>query len=196
MSAGAPLRVAAIVASTREGRLAGAVAAWFLGVAAGRSDLEVETIDLALTPLPDRLPERHPRRGGYGDDVAPFAARIARAEAFVVITPEYNHGYPGALKNALDLVNAEWRAKPVAFVSYGGVAGGVRAVEQLRQVAVELHMAPLRDAVAIPMARRAFAEGVLAAPGGRIADDAATMLDRLAWWGRALAAARGAAPYG
>ena len=195
MSARAPLRVAAIVASTREGRLADAVAAWFLGVAAARADLEVETIDLALTPLPGRLPERHPRRGGYGNDVAPFAARIARAEAFVLITPEYNHGYPGALKNALDLVDSEWRAKPVAFVSYGGVAGGVRAVEQLRQVAVELHMAPLRDAVAVPMARRAFAGGVLLDPDGRIADDAARMLDRLVWWGRALAAARGADPY-
>lgn len=195
MSAAALLRVAAIVASTREGRLADAVAAWFLGVAAARPAIEVDLIDLALTPLPDRLPERHPRRGGYGDDVVPFAERIAGADAFVVITPEYNHGYPGALKNALDLVNAEWRAKPVAFVSYGGVAGGVRAVEQLRQVAVELHMAPLRDAVAIPMARRAFSGGALADPDGRIADDAATMLDRLTWWARALAEARRAAPY-
>ena len=126
----------------------------------------------------------------------PFAERIARADGFVVITPEYNHGYPGTLKNALDLVNAEWRAKPMGFVSYGGPAGGVRAVEQLRQVAVELHLVPLRDAVAIPMARSAFGDGGAPAdPDGFIADSLETMLERLVWWSRALAAARRAAPY-
>lgn len=196
MSAPAPVRLAVIVASTREGRLGEAVAGWFLGIARAHPGLAIDEIDLARTPLPERLPERHPRRGGYPGDVIPFAERIGRADGFVVITPEYNHGYPGALKNALDLVNAEWRAKPVAFVSYGGLAGGVRAVEQLRQVVVELHMAPLRDAVAIPMARRAFAEGDAPDdPGGRLADEAATLLERLVWWSRALAGARAAAPY-
>ena len=188
--------VAVIVASTREGRIGGTVADWFIGRAGRRPGLRIDTIDLDRTPLPGRLPARRPR----GDDRAPelvsFAERVARADGFVVVTPEYNHGYPGPLKNALDLVREEWRAKPMGFVSYGGPAGGVRAVEQLRLVAVELHLVPLRDAVAIPMARAAFGDGgVPDDPGGRIADDVETMLDRLEWWSRALAVARRAAPY-
>lgn len=190
------VQVAVIVASTREGRFAETVADWFLGLGSLRLDLWIDPIDLARTQLPARLPPRHPRDGGYPDEVVPFAERIDRAEAFVIITPEYNHGYPGSLKNALDLVNREWRAKPVAFVSYGGVSGGVRAVEQLRQVVVELHMAPLRDAVVIPMARRAFRESDAPDdPDGLIADSVRTMFDRLVWWSRALSAARRVAPY-
>lgn len=191
-----PVHVAVIVASTREGRIAGTVAEWFLGRARRRTDLRIDPIDLAGTPLPGRLPARRPRGGDHPDGIRPFAERLARADGFVVITPEYNHGYPGTLKNALDLVNAEWRAKPMGFVSYGGPAGGVRAVEQLRQVAVELHLVPLRDAVAIPMARSAFGDGGAPAdPDGFIADSLETMLGRLVWWSRALAAARRAAPY-
>ena len=190
------VQVAVIVASTREGRFAENVADWFLGLGSKRLDLWIDPIDLARTQLPARLPPGHPRDGGYPDEVIPFAERIDRAEAFIVITPEYNHGYPGSLKNALDLVNREWRAKPVAFVSYGGVSGGVRAVEQLRQVVVELHMVPLRDAVVVPMARRAFRAGpVPADPDGLIADSVRTMFDRLVWWARALSAARRVAPY-
>jgi NAD(P)H-dependent FMN reductase len=190
------VQVAVIVASTREGRFAETVADWFLGLGSLRLDLWIDPIDLARTQLPARLPPRHPREGGYPDEVTPFAERIARAEAFIIVTPEYNHGYPGSLKNALDLVNREWRAKPVAFVSYGGVSGGVRAVEQLRQVACELHMVPLRDAVVLPMARRAFRDGDGPDdPDGFIADSVRTMFDRLVWWSRALSAARRVAPY-
>ena len=190
------VHLAVIVASTREGRFAETVADWFLGLASRRLDLWIDPIDLARTQLPSRLPPRHPRGGGYPEDVQPFAERIGQADGFIVITPEYNHGYPGSLKNALDLVNAEWRAKPVAFVSYGGVSGGVRAVEQLRQVAVELHLVPLRDGVVLPMARRAFGEGDAPDdPDGRIADSVAVMFDRMVWWSRALAAARRVAPY-
>lgn len=190
------VQVAVIVASTREGRFADTVADWFLGLASRRLDLWIDPIDLARTQLPGRLPARRPRDGDYPDEVMAFAERIARAEGFVVITPEYNHGYPGSLKNALDLVNAEWRAKPMGFVSYGGPSGGVRAVEQLRQVAVELHLVPLRDAVAIPMARSAFGDdGAPDDPSGLIADRVNTLFDRLVWWSRALAAARRVAPY-
>lgn len=196
MSAAAPVRVTVIVASTREGRLGGTVAGWFTGRARERTGLEVDVLDLAETPLPARLPGRHPARGGYPEAVRPLAERIGRADGFVVVTPEYNHGYPGSLKDAMDLVHAEWRAKPMAFVSYGGVSGGVRAVEQLRQVAVELHLVPVRDAVTLPMARRAFGDAAAPAdPEGMIADAVAALLDRLEWWARALAAARRATPY-
>ena len=191
------VQVGVIVASTREGRFAETVADWFLGVGSLRLDLWIDPIDLARTQLPARLPPRHPREGGYPADIAPFAERVERAEAFIIITPEYNHGYPGSLKNALDMVNHEWRAKPVAFVSYGGVSGGVRAVEQLRQVVVELHMVPLRDGVVLPMARKSFRDDgeVPEDPDGLIADSVRTMFDRLVWWSRALSAARRVAPY-
>lgn len=193
---GAPLRVAVIIASTREGRLGGTVAEWFAGLARRREALEIDVVDLAGAGLPARLPEAHPREGAPAGAVRAFAGRIGRADGFVVVTPEYNHGYPGSLKDAMDLVGAEWRAKPIAFVSYGGVAGGVRAVEQLRQVAVELHLVPVRDAVMLPMARRAFRDGGAPAdPEGMIADGVEAMLDRLEWWSRALAAARRAEPY-
>lgn len=189
------VHVAVIVASTREGRFAETVADWFLGLASRRLDLWIDPIDLARTQLPTRLPPRHPRLGDYPEDVLPFAERIGRAEGYIIVTPEYNHGYPGSLKTALDLVNAEWRAKPVAFVSYGGVSGGVRAVEQLRQVVVELHMVPLRDSVVLPLAARTFTDEGPADPDGMIADSVGVMFDRLVWWSRALVAARRVGPY-
>ncbi len=187
-----------IIGSTREGRIGPAVAGWFVGLAAAASsgDLALEVIDLRETGLPERLAEGHPNRGEYPDSVRPFAARIAAADGYVLVTPEYNHGYPASLKHALDAVGPEWRAKPVAFVSYGGVAGGVRAVEQLRQVVVELHLVPLRDAVILPGARRAFAGGsVPADEDGRLADSVSTLVRRLSWWARALRTQRESEPY-
>jgi NAD(P)H-dependent FMN reductase len=83
---------------------------------------------------------------------------VARADAYVLITPEYNHGYPAVLKNALDTVFAEWGGKPVGFVGYGGPGGGVRAVEQLRQVVIELDMIPLREQVMLQRVYAAFDE--------------------------------------
>ena len=90
---------------------------------------------------------------------------LGLADAFVVVTPEYNHGYPAPLKELIDSVNAEWQAKPVAFVSYGGVSGGLRAVEQLRLVFAELHAVTIRDSVSFPGAWEQFDEsGVLRNP--------------------------------
>ena len=192
----APVPVAMIVASTREERIGGRVADWFAGEARARGDLAVDVIDLDAMTLPARLPAGHPSRGDYPQAVRPFAERIGAAHGFVIVTPEYNHGYPGSLKNAIDLVNPEWRAKPVGYVSYGGLSGGMRAVEQLRQVMVELHAVSLRDAVALPFARRSFREGAAPHdPEGMVADGVRVMLDRLVWWARALAAARAATPY-
>ena len=191
-----PVPIAVIVASTRDGRIGGRVAEWFVGEARARDDLALDVIDLATTALPDHLPAGHPSRGDYPEAVHPFAARIGAADGYVIVTPEYNHGYPGSLKDAIDLVNREWRAKPVAFVSYGGLSGGLRAVEQLRQVVVELHMVSLRDGVALPFAGRAFREGATPDdPEGMVADGVRIMLDRLVWWSRSLAVARAASPY-
>src|SRR5260370_35845557 len=90
---------------------------------------------------------------------------MSKADAFVVVTPEYNHGYPGALKSLIDAVSAEWHAKPVAFVSYGGISGGLRAVEQLRQVFAELHTVTIRDSGSFAGAWEPFdATGTLKSP--------------------------------
>jgi NAD(P)H-dependent FMN reductase len=121
------VRLTVIVASVRPGRFGPTVASWFVGHAAARADIAGDVVvDLA--------------RSG---DVREFPARIDGADAIVVVTPEYNHGYPGPPKTAIDSAGAEWHAKPIGFVSYGGMSGGLRAVEQLRAVFAELHAADL-----------------------------------------------------
>src|SRR5271165_2393581 len=122
------LNLAIIIGSTRKGRFAPVVARWFVGQAERRDDMAVDVIDLADTQLPDVL------SGEPGPEVAAVTTRLAAADAFVVVTPEYNHSFPAPLKNAIDWHSREWRAKPVGFVSYGGIGGGLRAVEQLRLV--------------------------------------------------------------
>ncbi|MGH6894470.1 MAG: NADPH-dependent FMN reductase, partial [Dongiaceae bacterium] len=107
------LNLAIIIGSTREGRFGDTVGRWFAAEAAGRSDFSVDLIDLAEI----RLPAAHPARPT--PEIAAFRARLAAADAFVIVTPEYNHSFPASLKHAIDQAYAEWMAKPVAFVSYG-----------------------------------------------------------------------------
>lgn len=178
-----PLQVAVIIGSTREGRFGGTVADWFVSQAGLRDDIVLDVIDLVDIELPMVLPV------GSGPAAEAFVERIGRADAFVVITPEYNHGYPASLKQAIDFPRDEWREKPVGFVSYGGVSGGLRAVEQLRQVFAELHAVTMRDSVSFAMAWDHFDKtGQLRDPaeGNR---SATTMLDQLVWWATALRAA-------
>lgn len=183
------LRLAIIIGSTREGRLGIHVARWFVDLARQHDDFEVDLIDLAVLDLP----HRHPR--GRSPEVQAFAARIDAADAFVIVTPEYNHSFPASLKHAIDLAKREWFAKPVGFVSYGGRAGGVLAVEQLRLVFAELHAVTMRDLVALQAAWRLFDEdGQLRAPDGP-AVAAKTLLDQLLWWALALREARDERPY-
>lgn len=190
LPADAPLRVAVLIGSTREGRFAPVVADWFLRFAAPYDDLELDPVDLAEHPLPDVVsPAAHP-------EAAEVTERLAAADAFVVITPEYNHSFPAPLKNAIDLHYTQWQAKPVGFVSYGGLAGGLRAVEQLRLVFAELHAVTARDTVSFHNAWENFAEdGSLLRP--EVPEGAGkAMLDQLSWWGRTLRAGRDRAPYG
>jgi NAD(P)H-dependent FMN reductase len=184
-----PLAVAVLIGSTREGRFGPTVARWFVGLARERGDMRLDTIDLADLDLPAVHPSRPT------DAMRRYSERIDRADAFVIITPEYNHGYPAALKHAIDLAHREWRAKPVAFVSYGGIAGGLRSVEQLRQVFAELHATTVRDTVSFHGAQAVFdADGEpIDAAGCNAA--AKTMLDQLAWWATALRTARTTHPY-
>ena len=141
-----PLKVAVLIGSTREGRFGDTVARWFLAQARERADMALDVIDLADIDLPMVYPQQ-PEPA-----VLAYIERIERADAFVVITPEYNHGYPASLKQAIDLPRTQWQRKPVGFVSYGGTAGGLRAVEQLRQVFAELHAVTMRDSVSFHMA--------------------------------------------
>lgn len=185
-----PLALAVIVASTREGRLGGTVGGWFVDHAKQRSDVVVDVIDLADTPLPTTLPSPAP------PEVAAYTKRLDAADAFVVVTPEYNHSFPGPLKIAIDSAHREWAAKPVAMVSYGGVYGGLRAVEQLRLVFADLHAVTIRNTVSFALAHRQFdAEGRPRDPEA-VARSATALLDQLTWWGRALRDARVAHPYG
>ncbi|MFN8074567.1 MAG: NAD(P)H-dependent oxidoreductase [Kineosporiaceae bacterium] len=172
------LRLAVVVASTRPGRFGPVVAGWFARVAAARADLDVDVVDL----------------GGELADGA-FAASIAAADAVVVVTPEYNHSFPGPLKTAIDSLRFEWAAKPVGFVSYGGISGGLRAVEALRPVFAEVHSVTVRETVSFAMAWEQFdAEGqpkqaeVVDAAAGRL-------LDQLTWWAVTLRDGRSARAY-
>jgi NAD(P)H-dependent FMN reductase len=195
-AAEAPLRVAVIVGSVREGRQGRAVADWFLATAAGDTGLDLDVIDLAGTELPLVLPE-------WGGTPSPEAVaalrevspRLAAADAFVVVTPEYNHSFPASLKNFIDWHHAEWRAKPVGFVSYGGLGGGLRAVEQLRLVFAELHATTVRDSVSLHGPWSGLGEDGSPRDAAVCAGAAKGMLGQLGWWGRALRAARAERPY-
>lgn len=183
------LSIVVLVGSDRPDRFGGVVAEWFLGQARRRPDMVFDVIDLLETELPAVLPaERDPVVEGY-------RKRIDAADGFVVVTPEYNHGYPAGVKQAIDLAKTQWYAKPVGFVSYGGLAGGVRAVEQLRQVFAELHVVGVRDAVSLARVRHLFDDrGDLIDPD-LPTDAASKMLERLSWWGQALKEARRKRPY-
>jgi NAD(P)H-dependent FMN reductase len=183
------LHVAVIVGSTREGRFGSTVARWFVKQCEPRTDLVVDLIELADVNLPAVFPSR------ADPVVEAYAKRIGGADAIVVVTPEYNHGYPASLKQAIDVARAEWQAKPVAFVSYGGLSGGLRAVEQLRQVFAELHTVTIRDTVSFHGGWQCFhPSGEPVDPGGCNAA-AKLMLDQLVWWACALRTARAARPY-
>lgn len=181
-----PIQLAVVVGSVRAGRVGPTVASWVRGVAAERATVEVVEVDLADFDLPNSLVPC--------EDSERFTRTVGGADAFVFVTPEYNHGVPGALKTALDTVKYEWRGKPVGFVSYGGLGGGIRATEQLRQITAELHMVSVRDVVSLHRVRKRFDES------GRIDDAAAVdglgrLLDQLEWWADAVAGARGRADY-
>jgi NAD(P)H-dependent FMN reductase len=184
-----PIRVAIIIGSTRVGRLGPRVAGWFGELAEERDDLVVDIIDLLDEGLPPRLSAEE------RDAIAAYLDKLEAADAFVVVTPEYNHGYPAPLKQAIDLARSQWHAKPVGFVSYGGLSGGLRAVEQLRQVFAEVHATTVRDVVSLHSPWGLFDgdDDQLDAIGASLA--AKVLLDRLTWWAEALRSARRAQPY-
>jgi NAD(P)H-dependent FMN reductase len=175
-----------ILGSTREGRLGIKVFEWAKKILAGHKEFDTEFIDLKDWPIPFYDFPSSPAYGPLDSDIVKgFAAKIAEGDAFLILTPEYNHGYSAVLKNALDHVYKEWNNKPVAFISYGAAAGGSRAVEQLRLVAIELQMAPIREAILMPMFWESFDErGNMT--NERYVKTFETLLAQLLWWGNTL----------
>jgi NAD(P)H-dependent FMN reductase len=184
--------IGVILGSTRDTRLGGQVATWFMNLATTRTDLQFELIDVRDYALPffnEKSSNAHvPTENAEG---LRWQQKIGACDGFVVIAAEYNHGPTASLKNALDYAYVEWVRKPMAFVGYGSV-GAARAIEHLRLIAVELQMVPVRSAVhiqgadmfALMMGQKTIEELTYLPPLVN------TMIDDLAWWTHALTAAR------
>jgi NAD(P)H-dependent FMN reductase len=169
-----------ILASTRPGRAGEPIADWFVARAREHGVFDVELVDLADVALPLLDEPNHPRLRRYEHQhTKDWSATINAADAVVMVTPEYNYGYPAALKNAIDYLHFEWQHKPVAFVSYGGVAAGTRAVQQLKQVVTTLKMFPLFEAVSIPFHTQFIDEEGVVQANEVMETAAAAMLDEL-----------------
>ncbi|WP_203589564.1 NAD(P)H-dependent oxidoreductase [Streptomyces sp. SID13031] len=187
------LRLAVIIGSTRHGRFGPTVAGWFAQQAAKRADLDVDVVDLAAANLPQTLSDTDEPTPAA---VAVLAPRLAAADAFAVVTPEYNSSFPAPLKTALDWYYEEWHAKPVAIVAYGRETGGLYAAAQLRQVFTELQAVAIRNTVTLPCYWEQFAaDGSWPRPGSGYDATAKNTLDQLVWWAHALRAARIKQPY-
>jgi NAD(P)H-dependent FMN reductase len=187
--AASPLLVAVIIGSTRKGRVGDTIGRWFTAQARQRDDIELNVIDLADFEFPARYPEE------ATPQMAAFTAEVGQADAFVVVTPEYNRSFPASLKQAIDFAYDEWQAKPVGFVSYGCGSEGIYAVEQLRSVFTELQTVTVRNNVGFNLLDGGFDEAGARLDTDRAVQAARTMLDQLTWWGRALRSARAEHPY-
>lgn len=175
------LRLQIIIGSTRLGRAGEPVAAWFREIASQHEAFEVTVVDLLKWQLPMLSEPNHPRLGEYTQDLTRrWSQTIADADAYVIVTPEYNYGYTAPVKNALDHLYREWNHKAVGFVAYGGAAGGARAVQMLKQVVTTLKMTPVFEAVYISFAQKLIdADGTL--QSNEALDSAAgQLLDELA----------------
>jgi NAD(P)H-dependent FMN reductase len=184
------LRIKVITGSTRANRFSEKPAQWIVELARQRADLDVELLDLRDYPLPffeEPFPPGFAKDNYDNPIVVKWREKIREADGFIICTPEYNHGYPAVLKNALDYVYFVWGRKAVAFVSWGGT-GGTRGVEQLRLVAVELDMVPIRWAVHIP--NPWLIQDVSGIATDQNNQAAGALLDHLTWWASALKTAR------
>jgi NAD(P)H-dependent FMN reductase len=179
-----------VTCSTRPGRVGPTVAAWFVERARAHGGFAIEEVDLAEPALPLFDEPRHPRLRQYEHEhTRAWSARVARADALVLVTPEYNYSSPPALVNALDYLLREWAYLPVGLVSYGGVSGGLRAAQMTKLLVTALRMMPVPDGVGVAGVAKKIVDGRLDA-GEDAARSAATMLDELARWTGALAGLR------
>jgi NAD(P)H-dependent FMN reductase len=183
-----------ITASTRPSRQGPKVAEWFVARARAHGAFAIEPIDLAEIALPLLDEPEHPRLRKYvHEHTKAWSATIERADAYVFVTPEYNYSSPPALLNAMDYLVHEWAYKPLGFVSYGGVSGGLRSVQMTKLAATALRMMPIPEAVTLPM----FTQHVEKETGRFVPPEiqdkaAAAMLDELLKWSDALRTIRAA----
>lgn len=185
-------KIGVIISTTRDNRFADKPAKWFMDLAHQRTDLAFELVDLRDYPMPFFNEVSTNARVPSQNEVARrWQQKLAEFDGFVIVTAEYNHAPSGVLKNALDYAYPEWNRKPVTFVGYGAV-GAARAIEQLRQIAVELQMAPIKQAVHL-----LGADFIAVYRGEKQLEDltympplVTTTLDDLSWWTYALKAAR------
>lgn len=169
-----------IIASTRPGRIGVPVASWFMEQAAGHGGFELELVDLYELDLPLLDEPHHPRLRQYTQEhTRAWSRTVDGADAAVFVTAEYNHGYPAALKNAIDYLHHEWRHKPLGFVSYGGVAAGTRAMQALKPVAIAVALIPVVAAVNIPFVQQFLSDDGVIVGNEVMVQAASAMLDEL-----------------
>ena len=187
--------ISVIVGSTRQGRFSQKPAQWIFEHLGKRKEIETRLLDLRDFPMPffdQAVPPSMPGRPPYPNEVVQkWTAQIGASDGFVFVTPEHNYGTSAVLKNAIDWVYPEWNRKAAAFVSYGS-AMGARAVQQLRETAIEVQMAPIRSSVPLPVATlwAHFQGGDVNKGLAEMDQQAAAMIDDLLWWTSALKTAR------
>jgi NAD(P)H-dependent FMN reductase len=183
------IKIAIITGSTRPGRVGEAVGKWVYDLAKKRNDAQFELVDIKEYGLPLLDEPVPPSQGKYSKEhTKRWAAKIASFDAFVFVTPEYNHGINGALKNAIDFLYAEWNNKAAGFVGYGS-AGGARAVESLRLVMAELQIADVRAQVALSL-HTDFENFTVFKPASYHEKSVNGVFDQVIAWGKALKALR------
>lgn len=185
------LRLHTIICSTRPGRIGPSVARWFDDVARQHGGFQADLVDLADFKLPVYDEPVHPRLQQYEHEhTKRWSNSVATADAFVFVTPEYNYSPPPSLVNALDFVYKEWNYKPCGFVGYGGVSGGLRAVQMERLHVTTLKMMPMMEGVTVPMVQSHIDDSGVFASNEPIDTSARTMLDELLRWAQALKSMR------
>ena len=176
-----------IIASTRPKRKGPLIANWVLNIAKEYEEFEVELVDLKDINLPFLDEPEHPMLKLYHHDhTKQWSKIIDDADAFVVVTPEYNAGYNAVLKNAIDFLYKEWNYKPIALVSYGGVSAGTRAAQMLKQVFTNLKMMPLAESVNIPFFSKFIDENETFNGDEILEKSANTMFKELGKWTKSL----------
>lgn len=183
----APIKLGVIIASTRPGRVGLPVSDWVIEAARSHGGFEVEVLDLAGINLPLMDEPNHPRLQQYTHaHTIAWSERIKALDAFVIVMPEYNYGYSAPLKNALDYLFKEWAYKPAGLVSYGGVSGGLRAAQMIKQVLTTLKIVPLTEAVAIPFVAQYIDDEGVFQPNASLSNQAEAMFGELPRWSSAL----------
>lgn len=180
-------RLNIIIGSTRPGRVGPSIANWFEGFAREHGAFEPVLVDVAAFNLPVYDEPHHPRLRQYEKEhTGAWSASVAAADAFVFVTPEYNHFAPPSLINAIDFLLHEWAYKPAGLLSYGGVSGGMRAAQSLKPILTSVKVMPIPEGVAVHNFRQTIDQAGKFSPSETVVGMAKTMLDELHRWAEAL----------